>query len=170
MHSIKNTHREVKSFTIRVYALIIKDRKEILLSDEYRMGMPMTKFPGGGMRPGESTLECLHREAIEEFGQDIDIIRHYYTTDFFQQAAFFPDKQLVSIYYLAQFTEAITFPISNKIMDITYTEGSQSFRWQSIDSLHADTLTFPIDKKVATMIRADFDTQQHFSYSIDSTI
>ena len=79
---------KIKSFNIRVYGLFVKDKTEILLADEKRFGMNMTKFPGGGLKPGESTIACLKREVKEELNQEIRIIRHFYTTDFYQKAFF----------------------------------------------------------------------------------
>lgn len=78
------------SFNIRVYAIIFNANSDsILLSDEFRMGMRMSKFPGGGLHYGEGTIDCLMREAIEEFGEEIEIVSHFYTTDYFQKAFFF---------------------------------------------------------------------------------
>jgi 8-oxo-dGTP pyrophosphatase MutT (NUDIX family) len=50
-----------KMFNIRVYGLVIRQGK-VLLTDEIRFGIPMTKFPGGGLKPGEGTVDCLRRE------------------------------------------------------------------------------------------------------------
>jgi 8-oxo-dGTP diphosphatase len=144
----------VSKFTIRVYALIINGENEVLLSDEFRLGMRMTKFPGGGLQFGEGTLECLKREAMEEFGQELEIISHFYTTDFFQRAIFFEDHQLISIYYLAGFVEPIRFKISERPFDFDQNiEGNQSFRWKSIHEILPADVSFPIDKKVAEMLR-----------------
>src|SRR5664279_6134631 len=87
---------EIKHFNIRVYALILDGRGKILLSDEFQQNTRMCKFPGGGLQFGEGTLQCLHREMMEEFGQDVEILRHYYTTDFYQKALFYEDQQLIS--------------------------------------------------------------------------
>jgi len=145
-------HR-IKRFTIRVYAVIINDKNEVLLSDEFQLGMKMTKFPGGGMVFGEGTIECLKREALEEFNQEIEVLEHFYTTDFFQQAMFKKEYQVVSIYYLAKFKDDIKFKISNKAFDFKELKNeSQSFRWQPIEKLKVDDITFAIDQKVAEMI------------------
>lgn len=136
-------------YVIRVYALIIKEQKDILLSDEYVMDMKMTKFPGGGMEPGEGTLDCLQREAREEFGQELTYIRHFYTTDCYQKALFYEDHQLISIYYLAGFRDEPGFTISDAPFDFPDDiNGSQSLRWASLSGLSADDLTFPIDRIV----------------------
>ncbi len=140
-------------FTIRVYAIIINDRNEVLLSDEFRLGMKMTKFPGGGLEFGEGTIACLKREAIEEFGQEIEVLEHFYTTDFFQEALHNVNLQIISIYYLAKFKDEVQFKISDKVFDFNEVKDeSQSFRWQQIKDLKSDDLTLPIDKKVVEIL------------------
>lgn len=139
---------------IRVYGLIINDRNQILLSDEFQLGTKMIKFPGGGLEPGEGPADCIKREAIEELGQEIDIISHFYTTDFFQKALFYENHQLVSIYYKVRFKKPIQFKLSKKPFDFKeMIDGSQSFRWQSIEDLNIEELSFPIDKRVALMLK-----------------
>lgn len=146
---------EIKHFNIRVYALIIKDGY-ILLSDEFVHDMKMTKFPGGGLYFGEGPADCLKREAIEEFGQEIEIIEHYYTTHFFQQALFFEDQQLISIYYLARFPEVPRFRISEKPFDFQALKNeSQSFRWAGITELLENELNFPVDRFVFNLLKSN---------------
>ena len=148
---------ELKYFNIRVYALIINEKKEILLSDEFRMGMRMTKFPGGGLHFGEGTIDCLKREAMEEFQQEIEVIEHFYTTDYFQRAYFFPDHQLISIYYIARFKEEPKFSTSSKAFNyMEEVEGAQSFRWLPLHELNEEILTLPIDKKLASLLNEKF--------------
>lgn len=140
-------------FIIRVYGLLINERKEILLSDEYRFGMRITKFPGGGMNFGEGPEDCLRREAIEEFGQPAEIISHFYTTGFFQKAMFFDNHQLISIYYRIKIPGKILFPVSEKPFDfMSETDGAQSFRWQNLIKLKENDLSFPVDKFVSKML------------------
>ena len=142
---------------VRVYGLIINIHKDVLLSDEFQMGMDMTKFPGGGLKPGEGPAECIKREILEEFGQAGEIVSHFYTTDFFQKALFYDNHQLISIYYRIRFPEPIRFKISDRPFDFTERiEGNQSFRWKSIQQLQEQDLTFPIDKKVALMLKASY--------------
>jgi 8-oxo-dGTP diphosphatase len=143
-----------KRFVIRVYALVINDRNQVLLSDEYVRGAHLTKFPGGGLEWGEGLADCLKREALEEFGQSIEIIGHFYTNDFFEKSLFYEESQLFSIYYLAQFNEPIKFKISTKPFDFKETvHGSQSFRWIGIHDLELEELTFQVDRKVAHLLK-----------------
>ncbi len=143
-------------FNIRVYALLINEKKEVLVTDEYRFGMEMTKFPGGGLIWGEGMLDCLKRECREELGCEIEVLRHFYTTDFFQPAAFHEKHQLISIYYLVKNSTPFSVPISAKKHDHDKAEGAQSFRWVPVSNLNADEFTFPIDKIVVGMLTSKF--------------
>lgn len=143
-----------KSFVIRVYAVVINDRDQVLLSDEYLWNAHITKFPGGRLEWGEGPADCLKREALEEFGQSIEILDHFYTSDFFQQAMFYEESQLITIYYLAQFNGPIRFKISTKSFDFKEAvHGSQSFRWIDIDDLEMKEFASPADRKVAQLLK-----------------
>jgi ADP-ribose pyrophosphatase YjhB (NUDIX family) len=144
-----------KSFVISVYAIVINDQYQVLLSDECVRNALMTKFPGGRLEWGEGPADCLKREALEEFGQSIEIIDHIYTSDFFQQSMFYEESQLLTIYYLVQFNEPIKFKISTRSFDFNEAvHGSQSFRWIDIQDLDLEALTFPVDRKVAQLLKA----------------
>lgn len=145
---------EIDRFNIRVYGLFIREEREVLLADEERFGMQMTKFPGGGLHFGEGPADCLRREALEEFGQEISIGEHFYTTDFFQQAFFLEKQQLISIYYRASFVEDIRFRLATKPYDFKDTTGEiVSFRFAEIQSLELHHLSFPIDRHVLGLLR-----------------
>lgn len=140
-------------YMVRVYAIIINDKNEVLLSDEFYKETFMTKFPGGGLEFGEGTLECLKREAMEEFGQEIEIIRHFYTTDFFQPSLFHEKTQLISIYYAARFKEPVRFSVAERAFDHTTNKnGSISFRWKSLAEITVNDVSFPVDKHVVSLL------------------
>jgi ADP-ribose pyrophosphatase YjhB (NUDIX family) len=145
------------NFTIRVYGIIINHKKEVLISDEFQLGVKMTKFPGGGLEFGEGTIDCLKREFREECnGQEIKNISHFYTTDFYQKALFYENMQLLSIYYFAELQEPLQFKISEKPFDFEKMEnGNQSFRWVQIKNLNVDEFTFPIDKFVVDKLKQE---------------
>jgi 8-oxo-dGTP diphosphatase len=144
----------IRHFNIRVYGLVINEYNEVLLADEYVLDQKMTKFPGGGMQFGEGTADCIKREAREEFGQEVEIIDHFYTTDFFQKSYFHKDHQIISIYYLIRFKDDIRFKISTTPFDFKELKnGNRSFRWIKIKDLTDDVLTLPIDRHVASLLR-----------------
>ncbi|MCU4175628.1 NUDIX domain-containing protein [Carboxylicivirga sp. N1Y90] len=118
-------------FNVRVYGLLINNKNQILLSDEYRINTYMCKFPGGGLEYGEGTIGCLKREFREELNIEIQVESHFYTTDYFQKAQFFENTQLISIYYLISSPETNNIKTVTKRFDIEPVEGEQSFRWIS---------------------------------------
>jgi ADP-ribose pyrophosphatase YjhB (NUDIX family) len=148
---------QVHKFTIRVYGIVINNDKEILLTDEFRLGRRMTKFPGGGLEFGEGTIDCLRREFCEETGQEINIQRHYYTTDFFQQTTHLPvPHQIISIYYLLELNHPEKLTTTHKKFDFEDVDGAQTFRWEKLAMLKAGEFTFPIDKVVLKMLQEEY--------------
>ncbi len=151
----------VNQFNIRVYGLIINDKDEILLADEERFGMRMTKFPGGGLQYGEGTIDCLKREALEELGQKIEVISHFYTTDFFQNSQFHDEHQIISIYYKARFIDPERFRISTIPFDFDdRKEEVLAFRYKRLADLCEEELSFPIDRHVLRMLKNDVNENQ----------
>jgi 8-oxo-dGTP diphosphatase len=144
-------------FNIRIYGILIEKNK-LLVTDEIQMGIKMTKFPGGGLEFGEGPIECLKREWLEETGLDIEILYHYYTTEFFQPSYYLPEaKQIISIYYRVQSDEAQTLTVTENRYDFAeLTNGFQTFRWLDLASVSPDEFTLPIDKVVAEMLQQDF--------------
>ncbi|MBI3501271.1 MAG: NUDIX domain-containing protein [Bacteroidetes bacterium] len=141
-------------FNIRVYGLLINAHNEVLVTDEFPFGKEMTKFPGGGLHFGEGTIDCIKREFKEELGCKIKVEKHFYTTDYFQPSAFHKDHQLLSIYYNIKIISPIKLSISKKKFVLAKKEGAQSFRWISLSKISEKDFTFPVDKKVAEMLRS----------------
>ena len=144
----------VTGFTIRVYGLLINDTKDILLSKEKMGDFQFTKFPGGGLELGEGIADCLIREFKEEASIDVQIISHFYTTDFFQQSGFKQTDQLISVYYFVKSLNDIQtirldeFDIENKGRI-----EQQQFIWIPLEQLQDDMVTFPIDKLVVQLLK-----------------
>jgi ADP-ribose pyrophosphatase YjhB (NUDIX family) len=148
-------------FNIRVYGILINSDKQVLVSDEYIRGNYYTKFPGGGLEFGEGTRDCLKREFMEEMNLKVEVGDHIYTTDHYQRSAFNPLHQIISIYYFAKALEPITAPLRTKEFDFDenqlgiYKELNEieTFRFIDWHSFSAESVTLPIDKLVANMIK-----------------
>ncbi|RYZ00512.1 MAG: NUDIX domain-containing protein [Chitinophagaceae bacterium] len=148
-------------FNIRVYGLLVNERGDVLVSDELIRGRRITKFPGGGLEFGEGTRDCLRREFLEEMNLRVEVGEHLYTTDFYQQSAFNPEHQIVSIYYLVTALGPITARIStepfsfDEVQLAQYAERreTESFRFIPWDQFSEDSVHLPIDKVAARVFK-----------------
>lgn len=137
----------IERFNLRVYALWIRENK-ILITNETINRFSFTKFPGGGVEKGEGIRDALVREMREETGINIieSQLQHFYTTDFFQQSAFNPKEQIVSIYYTLQHDQDKLFTFKNESTPTQHRE--LNLEWQSLSQFKKSQLTFPIDQMV----------------------
>ena len=142
--------------SIRVYGLLINADDEILISDEKEYGMLFSKFPGGGLEYGEGTIDGLKREFMEECNTEIEVLSHFYTTDFFLKSAF-SDAQIVSIYYMVRNKSPLDLNIKQIPFDFDEDgEVLQAFRWVKISNLKVQDVTFPIDQHVVKLLREQY--------------
>jgi 8-oxo-dGTP pyrophosphatase MutT (NUDIX family) len=126
---------------------------QILVVHEQINDFKFTKFPGGGLEYGEGLLDCLIREFDEETGLDIDVIEHFYTTDFFQSSAFKPNDQLISVYYkVAAKNDWRTVKLEDQVLNNGNRTELLKFEWIDINKLNLDLMTFPIDKFVCNKL------------------
>ena len=132
-------------FNLRVYALIINEFDEILLSDECRFGQFFSKFPGGGVEANEGIQAALHRELKEELNLEVPHAEFFYVNDFHQASAF-DNSSLVAFYYLIQLPKSILQLNDN--YTIPFSEETEKQRWVPLNILRKEHLTFPIGQLV----------------------
>lgn len=140
-------------FNVRVYGLLINEQNQILLVDEEEQGYRFTKFPGGGLEFGEGLADALKREFMEECNTEINVLEHFYTTDFFVKSAF-NNSQLISVYYRVGLASALNVAVKTKLFDFT-DAGDEllAFRWKNLDELRPEDITFPIDQHVVELLK-----------------
>lgn len=151
----------ISMFNIRVYGILINEKRQVLVSDEFIRGAYITKFPGGGLEFGEGTRACLEREFMEEMHLKVKVADHIYTTDFYQQSAFNTAHQIISIYYFAEALEEITVPLRTKTFDFDEqqlkmyeeTGETETFRFINWEDFSDEAVSLPIDKVVAKLIK-----------------
>ena len=151
-------------FNVRVYGILLGENKKVLVSDEFIRGKYYTKFPGGGLEFGEGTRDCLRREFKEEMDLEVRIGDHLYTTDFFQMSAFNPEHQILSIYYFAEALEPIRAPLRSKPFDFDEREmkiyaekkETETFRFIDWEIFSEESVTLPIDKVVAGLLKKNY--------------
>lgn len=142
---------KIDRFNIRVYGLLINESNEILLTEEEKLDYSFTKFPGGGLEFGEGIVDCLIREFKEEANVEVQVVKHFYTTEFFQDSVFRENDQLISVYYVVASKECHNIKSGALTKDATKGEMNR-FLWKPLSDLSKEDLTFPIDQHVAKML------------------
>ena len=132
-------------FNIRVYGLLIQAGK-VLITDEIRNGIQMTKFPGGGLEFGEGVADCLIREFKEELDVTVKVHDLFYINDFYQVSSFNKNDQLMSVYYYVSLVDGEIQTTETPFL--FETDEPQCFRWMDLKVITKSDFTFPIDKIV----------------------
>ena len=136
----------IDKINVRVYATIVKDKKVLVLHEEY-VGEQLMKFPGGGLEFGESELECVQRELDEELNIKVKNIEHLYTQEDFLVSKFRNSEQLLTIYYLAEMIDENELLILDPCID--------KIEWVSLET-EENPFPLPIDKIVFDVLKKKF--------------
>ena len=115
------------------------------MASEYLKGFGFTKFPGGGLEPGESLPQAVEREFQEELALAVQATRHLHTTQELYESAFAPGVQVIAVYYEVETTEALP-PFPTGYHAAPEVEGSEAFFWLPLKELKPQLLTFPTDR------------------------
>jgi len=142
-------------FNVRVYGLLIDPEKGILISDELSEGRSFSKFPGGGLELGEGLKDALIREFMEECQTEIEVLSHFYTTDFYEKSSF-NDSQVISIYYFVKELHPLNLTFNTEVFDFK-DNGTQSFRWIQLKNLKVEDVTFKTDQTVVELLLKTMD-------------
>lgn len=136
----------IDKINVRVYATIVKDKKVLVLHEEY-VGEQLMKFPGGGLEFGESVLECVQRELDEELNIKVKNIEHLYTQEDFLVSKFRNSEQLLTIYYLAEMIDENELLIMDPCIE--------KIEWVSLET-EENPFPLPIDKIVFDVLKKKF--------------
>lgn len=147
-----------KSFTIRVYGLLIHEG-QILLSRENIQGDIYTKFPGGGLEFGEGVVDCLKREFMEEVDIKISGNELFYINEDFLPSAFHRAKQVIVIYYLVKSHQSKQI-VTGSMADAgkLNADGDQVLLWCKLSELNPEKVNLPIDKVVVKKLLKNTDS------------
>lgn len=136
----------IDKFNIRVYAAAVKDKKVLVIHEEYA-GEQLMKLPGGVLEFGEGLHDCLHREFEEELNVKINVLGHLYTQEEFLISRFRNNEQLLTVYYLVEIIDENEFLIMDPCIE--------KIEWIPIES-DENPFPLPIDKIVFEKLKEKF--------------
>lgn len=144
----------ISAFNIRVYGLLLHN-SQILVAEQLYKNVLLRKFPGGGLDFGEGLEDCVKREFMEELNLAIEVTEHYYTTDFFVQSMFRQEQQVISVFYKVKAVDEKDIP-SFIYKGLPVEDNEEVFKWVELSELHKEDFNLPIEKKVVSMLIADY--------------
>lgn len=148
----------MNQFNIRVYGICVQAGR-LLVTDERRFGISMTKLPGGGLHFGEGLERALKREWKEELNAEIRVGDIFFVNPFLQISAFNPSDEVIGLYFWVTPLRPLDVRFTERPMQFsTAAEEEQVFRWIALRDLRETDFTFPIDQALVPRLR------KHFGY------
>lgn len=91
-------------------AMIRRNGHVLLIKKEYEDGHVCYAFPGGGQEPGETLIEALNRECLEEIGTEVEVNKLLHVADYFKQSNSMQgkNKHLVEFFFDCAIPECYT--------------------------------------------------------------
>lgn len=140
---------QLSRFNVRVYGILV-DQGRILISHERYKNKNFSKFPGGGLKLGESVLDCIIREFKEEMDIDIQPSYLFHVTESLQVSTFYPEDQVIALYYIVLSDEVQkinTFKDKSSIK-----EKGEIFEWIELKDFDKGILSFASDREAASKL------------------
>ena len=106
----------------------------------------------GGMSMQSNSQRSRGKNIVHEVNLTLKEIKHFYTTDFFQQSSFNKNDQLISIYYTAKLSKNI---FGSKLTQ-NPSKNHPAFCWHNLNEISDKDFHFPIDKYVYSMLKKNY--------------
>ena len=141
----------MKLRTSRVYGFLINNSRQVLVSAERFKGIPLIKFPGGGVEWGEGLQDALIREFKEELKISIRVNENIYFNDFPVESAIDKRYQVQAFFYHVEPLEPMRF---STVLSLEPPEkNTENFIWVDLENLSEELFTFEIEKQAARTLK-----------------
>ena len=131
--------------TVRVYGFLEDAQGRVLVSAERFRGIPLVKYPGGGVEWGEGIHEALVREFQEELQLDVAVGELVFFNEFSVVSAFDPEVQVFSFFYRVTAVGPMSFATHSAVA-VPDEEGERAV-WVSKAELAHIPFTYPIEQE-----------------------
>jgi len=140
-------NKEKYMFTVRAYGLLVKDRRA-LIAFEHWYGKNIFKFPGGGVEIGESPIQALKREILEELHVELKNAELLYIPEKPIFSIFYQNIQVIPIFYTIELkNNNLSIPtLENETPMPELQHNELTFFWVPIERVN-QLLTFDSDKE-----------------------
>jgi ADP-ribose pyrophosphatase YjhB (NUDIX family) len=139
----------LERFNVRVYGILV-DKGRILVSHERYKGKQFSKFPGGGLKLGESVLDCLIREFKEEMDIEVHPSYLFHVTESVQVSKFYPEDQVIALYYIVLCDELDKIKTASDKNSIP--EKGEIVEWIELKKFNKSILSFESDREAASKL------------------
>jgi 8-oxo-dGTP diphosphatase len=126
------------TFPVRVYGLCIADGKVLVLEEIIR-NEHIFKLPGGGIEFGESPLQGLKRELLEELGLKIRSAELFFIPNEPVINYFNPGQQVMPVYFKVKMDRS-----NSRIKALE--DHIHSIHWFDLSEIDLSVLTFKSDR------------------------
>ena len=141
----------MKLRTSRVYGFLINNSRQVLVSAERFKGIPLIKFPGGGVGWGEGLQDALIREFKEELKISIRVNENIYFNDFPVESAIDKRYQVQAFFYHVGPLEPMHF---STVLSLEPPEkNTENFIWVDLKNLSEKLFTYEIEKQAARALK-----------------
>lgn len=141
----------MKLRTSRVYGFLINNSNQVLVSAERFNGIPLIKFPGGGVEWGEGLQEALIREFKEELKISIGVKENIYFNDFPVESVIDKRYQVQAFFYHVEPLEPMRF---STVLSLKPPEkNTENFIWVDLKNLSEELFTYEIEKEAVKALR-----------------
>ncbi|HEY3992144.1 MAG TPA: NUDIX domain-containing protein [Ktedonobacteraceae bacterium] len=131
---------EETRFNYRVAGIALRERQVLL---QYQAGMDHWCLPGGRVEFGETSVNALRREMLEEAEETVQVGRLLWVAESFFRSGEGQKYHELGFYYLMEF--AASAPVMQAPESIVLREGQKlvTFQWHEIAELERVTLYPP---------------------------
>ena len=141
----------MKLRTSRVYGFLINNSRQVLVSAERFKGIPLIKFPGGGVEWGEGLRDALIREFKEELKISIRVNENIYFNDFPVESAIDKRYQVQAFFYQVEPLEPMRFSTVRSLEPPE--KNIENFIWVDLKNLSEELFTYEIEKQAARALK-----------------